>query len=68
MTNYLSLFFYEKFTKILNRSIISLLVLFAFNPASWAITLDDATLTVPLNSSKTVTLTAEQVKEVKDFS
>jgi uncharacterized protein (DUF486 family) len=60
--------FYEKFTKILNRSIISLLVLFAFNPASWAITLDDATLTVPLNSSKTVTLTAEQVKEVKDFS
>jgi hypothetical protein len=29
--------------------------------------LDDATLTVPLNSSKTVTLTAEQVK-VKDFS
>jgi photosystem II cytochrome c550 len=51
--------------KILNRSIISLLVLFAFNPASWAITLDDATLTVPLNSSKTVTLTAEQVKRGK---
>jgi hypothetical protein len=58
--------FFEKFTKILNRSIISLLVLFAFNPASWAITLDDATLTVPLNSSKTVTLTAQE--KGKDFS
>lgn len=51
--------------KIFNRSILSLLVLFAFSPASWAITLDDATLTIPLNSSKKVTLTPEQVKRGK---
>jgi photosystem II cytochrome c550 len=32
---------------------------------SWAVELDDAVLTVPLTSTKTVTLTAEQVKRGK---
>ena len=56
MTNLLKTFY---------RSFISLLVLFAFNSASWASTLDDAIRTVPLNATKTVTLTPEQVKRGK---
>jgi photosystem II cytochrome c550 len=51
--------------KTIYRSIFSLLVLFAFNSAAWANTLDDAIRTIPLNSSKTVTLTPEQVKRGK---
>jgi photosystem II cytochrome c550 len=51
--------------KTFYRSIFSLLVVFAFNSSSWASTLDDAVRTVALNSSKTVTLTPEQVKKGK---
>jgi photosystem II cytochrome c550 len=47
------------------RSIFSLLVLFTFATSSWAVTLDDAVLTVPLSTSKSVTLTPEQVKRGK---
>jgi photosystem II cytochrome c550 len=47
------------------RSIFSLLVLFTFTTSSWAVTLDDAVLTVPLSTSKNVTLTPEQVKRGK---
>jgi photosystem II cytochrome c550 len=61
----ITLFFMKNLLKILYRSIFSLLVLFAFNSASWANTLDDAIRTIPLNSSKTVTLTPEQVKRGK---
>jgi photosystem II cytochrome c550 len=51
--------------KTFYRGLFSLVVLFSFNSASSAITLDDAILTVPLNSSKTVTLAPEQVKRGK---
>jgi photosystem II cytochrome c550 len=46
-------------------SFSSLLVLFAFNSTSSASTLDDAIRTVPLNSTKTVTLTPEQFQKGK---
>jgi photosystem II cytochrome c550 len=46
-------------------SFSSLLVLFAFNSTSSASTLDDAIRTVPLNSTKTVTLTTEQFQKGK---
>jgi len=36
-----------------------------FTSPSWAVELDEATRTIPLNSSKTVTLSLEQVKKGK---
>jgi photosystem II cytochrome c550 len=51
--------------KTFYRGLFSSIILFGFNSVSVAITLDDAILTVPLNSSKTVTLSPEQVKRGK---
>lgn len=55
----------KNLVKNFSRIVFSLLVLFAFTAPSFASTLDDAVRTVPLNSSKTVTLTPEQVKRGK---
>ena len=44
---------------------ISLFTIFVFSSSSWAIELDDAVRTIPLNSNKTVTLSPEQVKRGK---
>jgi photosystem II cytochrome c550 len=52
----------EKFFLI---NICSFLALFAISSSSFAIGLDDAVRTVPLNSNKTVTLTPEQTKRGK---
>lgn len=51
--------------KIISRSILSFTAFFAFTYSSWAIGLDEASRTVALNSTKTVTLTPEQVKRGK---
>ena len=51
--------------KIIYLSIFSLLAVFDFSSASWAINLDDAVRTVPLNKIKNITLTPEQVKRGK---
>ena len=48
--------------KNLVKSFLSLLTFFVFTSPSWAVELDEATRTIPLNSSKTVTLSLEQVK------
>jgi photosystem II cytochrome c550 len=55
----------KNLTKFISRSLFSLIALFAFTNSSWAIELDDAVRTVPLNNNKTVTLTPEQVKRGK---
>jgi len=51
--------------KNLLKSFLGLFTFFVFTSSSWAIELDEATRTIPLNSTKTVTLTAEQVKKGK---
>ena len=51
--------------KNLVKSFLSLLTVFVFTAPSWAVELDEATRTLPLNSSKTVTLSLEQVKKGK---
>jgi photosystem II cytochrome c550 len=51
--------------KIFLTAMCSIFVLSSFSSSSLAIGLDDATRTVALNSSKTVTLTPEQVKRGK---
>jgi photosystem II cytochrome c550 len=51
--------------KNLVKSFLSLLTVFVFTSPSWAVELDEATRTLPLNSSKTVTLSLEQVKKGK---
>jgi len=51
--------------KTLSRFILSCLVFSSFNSFSWAVELDDAVLTIPLNATKTVTLTPEQFKRGK---
>ena len=51
--------------KNLVKSFLTLLTFFVFTSPSWAIELDEATRTLPLNSSKTVTLSLEQVKKGK---
>ena len=51
--------------KNLVKSFLSLLTVFVFTAPSWAVELDEATRTLPLNSSKTVTLSLEQVKRGK---
>ena len=51
--------------KTIFLSVFSFLALFAISSSSWAIELDDAVRTIPLNSTKTVTLTQEQVKRGK---
>jgi photosystem II cytochrome c550 len=55
----------KNLVKSLSYTILSFLTLFALNSSVWAIELDDAIRTIPLNSTKTVTLSAEQVKRGK---
>lgn len=52
-------------SKLVYSSLFYCLVTFASSAPSLAIELDDAVRTVPLNSSKTVTLTPEQTKRGK---
>jgi photosystem II cytochrome c550 len=47
------------------KSFLSLCILFSFTSSSWANELDDAVRTIALNSTKTITLTPEQVKRGK---
>jgi len=52
--------------KMMRISIFFVLSMFTFNLGnSWAIELEEAVRTVPLNTTKTVTLTPEQVKRGK---
>jgi photosystem II cytochrome c550 len=51
--------------KNLLKSFLGLFTFFVFTSSSWAIELDEATRTLPLNGTKTVTLTPEQVKRGK---
>jgi photosystem II cytochrome c550 len=51
--------------KNLVKSFIGFFTFFIFTASSWAVELDDAILTLPLNATKTVTLTPEQVKRGK---
>jgi photosystem II cytochrome c550 len=55
----------KNFSKILSRSFFTFLALFAISSASWGIELDDAVRTIPLNSTKNVTFSLEQVKRGK---
>jgi len=55
----------KNLVKIISNGIFSLLACFAIISSASAIELDDAILTVPLNSTKSVTLTPEQVKRGK---
>jgi photosystem II cytochrome c550 len=50
---------------ILSRSILSVSVFFLFTSSCWSIELDEAVRTIPLNSTKTITFTPEQVKRGK---
>jgi len=49
----------------ISRRLFSFLALLVLSSPSWAIELDEAVRTVPLNSTKTVVLTPEQVKRGK---
>ncbi len=51
--------------KSVSKTIFCILALFVTTSSSYAIELDDATRTVALNSTKTVTLTPEQTKRGK---
>jgi photosystem II cytochrome c550 len=56
---------FKKITDEMRRPFLSVIVLFAFSSSAWASDLDDAVRTVQLSSTKTVTLTPEQVKRGK---
>jgi len=47
------------------RNIFAILAFASITSPSWAIELDEATRTIPLNSTKTITFSAEQVKRGK---
>ena len=49
----------------ISRSILVVLTMFSFSAATRAVELDEATLTIPLNGSKTITFTPEQAKRGK---
>ena len=51
--------------KNLVKSFLGLFTFFVFTSSSWAIELDDAVRTLPLSSTKTITLSPEQVKRGK---
>lgn len=56
----------KNFYKLLSLSFFSFLTIFTFSPSnSFAIELDDAVRTVPLNANKSITLSLEQVKRGK---
>jgi photosystem II cytochrome c550 len=54
-----------KLVKIISYTVSSFLALFALNSSVSAIELDDAVRTIPFNTTKTVSLTPEQVKRGK---
>ena len=54
-----------KLVKNIFYTIFSFLALFVLNSSVWAIELDDAVRTIPFNTTKTITLTPEQVKRGK---
>ena len=49
----------------ISRAMIALMAISSASSVSWAVELDDATRTVQLNSTKSITLTPEQVKKGK---
>lgn len=49
----------------ISRSILVVLTMFSFSTVTKAVELDEATLTIPLNNSKTITFTPEQAKRGK---
>jgi photosystem II cytochrome c550 len=56
----------KSLVKTFSRVIFSFLAVASFSASSWAVELDAAILTIPLNSTgKTVTLTPEQLKKGK---
>ena len=55
----------KKLLKNLVLSLLSVIVLLNFSSHSWASDLDDAVRTIPLNATKNITLTPEQVKRGK---
>jgi photosystem II cytochrome c550 len=55
----------KKLLKNLVLSLLSAIVLLNFSSHSWASDLDDAVRTIPLNATKNITLTPEQVKRGK---
>jgi photosystem II cytochrome c550 len=56
----------KNLTKLISKSIFCFLTVATISSSnSWAITLDEATRTVQLNTTKSITLTPEQVKRGK---
>ena len=56
----------KQFKKVITTAIVSFFAIISVNTTqSGAVELDDAVRTVPLNSTKTITLTPEQVKRGK---
>jgi photosystem II cytochrome c550 len=59
------LYFMKSLVKIISRFMIAFLAIASMNSSALAIELDEATRTVALNSTKSVTLTPEQVRKGK---
>ena len=55
----------KNFVNFISRSFVVGLTIFSFGTVARSIELDEAILTVPLNSSKTITFTPEQAKRGK---
>ena len=55
----------KNLTETISKSILTLVISLGITSSSWAIDLDEATRTVQLSSTKSVTLTPEQVKRGK---
>jgi photosystem II cytochrome c550 len=55
----------KSLTKTISRFLVAVLAIGSFNTAVRAVELDDATRTVALNSTKSITLTPEQVRKGK---
>ena len=55
----------KSLTKAISRFLVAVLAIGSFNTAVRAVELDDATRTVALNSTKSITLTPEQVRKGK---
>lgn len=51
--------------KTLSRNFLAIFAFVAISSPSWAIELDEAARTIPLNNNKTITFTPEQVKRGK---
>ena len=62
---FLTLHIMKSLTKTISRFLVAVLAIGSFNTAVRAVELDDATRTVALNSTKSITLTPEQVRKGK---